>query len=455
MGNLGTLASSMLVLAPVMRGAVAEAFLSTLAACGKYQASNKDIMTAYSKFYGLLLQAGYESWPDYLLDQALLGRDSSLARAVAQGGLGEGAPILDALAHDLEVLQALAVGMPELAEYVGDMAPLVGPEWVQAASSASLRRPAKRLGGGDTPRVSGISLGAPPRFIARPPTSDELGQWKSSIASKESWSEAVPLVVQYWATHGFGITSRNSALRWVKGALEEGPDPAPPGQAGAPTSSPLVSAAAPLTNLSVLEPQRAALAANTARHCEGLPASHALVAGPSGSGKSWLLWDSTLAAGRERGLRVVDVGADAGAILEAARGCGRYPRLRFVVVADHVDMPLRGSTAADIMAGLSSTGASGWPSNTLLYLGASASSSVSLDPVVARFGLKLFMPKALDHAQFAQALKELAGVMVPKGEPVPDVPEEQLAKAIAWAEANDGGLSVRAAAAWLSRYFNA
>eukprot|EP00967_Tisochrysis_lutea_P120369 scaffold197285_cov22-Tisochrysis_lutea.AAC.1 len=33
-------------------------------------------------------------------------------------------------------------------------------------------------------------------------------------------------------------------------------------------------------------------------HCSGaLHAEHVLVAGPSGSGKSWLLWDATLAIG--------------------------------------------------------------------------------------------------------------------------------------------------------------
>lgn len=44
-----------------MRGAVAEAFLATMSACGKYQGTNKDILAAYGKFFGLLLQAGYDS----------------------------------------------------------------------------------------------------------------------------------------------------------------------------------------------------------------------------------------------------------------------------------------------------------------------------------------------------------------------------------------------------------
>ncbi len=59
-------------------------------------------------------------------------------------------------------------------------------------------------------------------------------------------------------------------------------------------------------------------------------------------------------------------GAELGNILEAARGCSRYPRLRFVLVADHVDFPLRGAAAADLMSGLTGSGPSGWPANTLL-----------------------------------------------------------------------------------------
>ena len=51
------------------------------------------------------------------------------------------------------------------------------------------------------------------------------------------------------------------------------------------------------TALAALQPQLTPLEANTHRHLEGLPADHVLLAGPSGSGKSWLLWDATLAAG--------------------------------------------------------------------------------------------------------------------------------------------------------------
>ena len=68
--------------------------------------------------------------------------------------------------------------------------------------------------------------------------------------------------------------------RWNKGAFEEGSE----GDLSLPA-------------LSVLESQRQLLADNTARFFDGLPAHNCLVAGPSGSGKSWLLWESTLLAG--------------------------------------------------------------------------------------------------------------------------------------------------------------
>jgi len=74
--------------------------------------------------------------------------------------------------------------------------------------------------------------------------------------------------------------------RWSKGAFEEAPEGAE---------------AAPSTPLSAHKQQRAALDANTLRHAAGLPAQHAVVCGPPGSGKSWMLWEGTLAAAKQHG----------------------------------------------------------------------------------------------------------------------------------------------------------
>ena len=80
MSSLGTLASSLLVFGSVLKGAVGEAFLASLAITSKYQAANKEVLAAYSKFYNLMLQAGFNSWEEYLMDQILLGRDNAFAR---------------------------------------------------------------------------------------------------------------------------------------------------------------------------------------------------------------------------------------------------------------------------------------------------------------------------------------------------------------------------------------
>lgn len=229
-----------------------------------------------------------------------------------------------------------------------------------------------------------------------------------------------------------------SCCRWSKGALEE-------------ASEGLGSGAPALTCLSS---QSARLAANTRAHLEGLPAEHVLLYGPSGSGKSWLLWEAALAAGAERGVRLVEVPpSELPNILDIARGCARYPRVRFILVADHVDFPLPRSAAADLCSGLSGgSGPSGWPDNTLLYMAASASSTITAsDGVVGRFGLPLGTGN-LTAEEFVAAVKELAlAGLVAKGSAAEggDAAEQlqpAAEAALQWAESSQAGLTVRAAA---------
>ncbi|GLC51367.1 hypothetical protein PLESTB_000494700 [Pleodorina starrii] len=435
--SLGALAASLLVYGHVVKGAVGEAYLQALATTQKYQASNKEVLAAYGRFYNLLLTAGYDSWQDYVLDQILLGRDNAFARAAAQGTLDDDAPVLRAVAYDLDVLQELALPLPQVAELIADAAPLGGPYWLEAASSVSIKSKKKKHQGASASPAVAIDPESRPPYICRPPGDAELSAWKSSLSGKEAWSEGVGLLRQYYRLHGFGITSRNSTLRWTKGAFEEGVD------AAATTTA--ASSSPPLAPLPSLESQRAALESNTLRHCEGATAHHVLLAGPSGSGKSALLWDYTLESGRERGLRLVDVGgAEVGNILEAARGCGRYPRLRFVLVADHVDFPLRGSAAADLMSGLAGGGPSGWPGNTLLYMGANSSSTLSYDPVVSRFGL-ILTTKELSEEDFGATLRSVAG------EDAAKLSDDDVAYAADWARKQSGGLSVRSAVHYVRR----
>lgn len=93
-------------------------------------------MGAYTKFYQLLLTSGYDSWQDYVLDQLLLGRDNPFARAVAQGNCEEGAPVLEAVAYDLDTLQDMSISLQQLADYISDVAPTAGPYWLSAGARA-------------------------------------------------------------------------------------------------------------------------------------------------------------------------------------------------------------------------------------------------------------------------------------------------------------------------------
>jgi hypothetical protein len=64
-----------------------------------------------------------------------------------------------------------------------------------------------------------------------------------------------------------------------------------------------------------------------------------------------------VAVGREDGLRVVEVpAAEVANLVDIARGCARYPRVHFVLVVDHLDLPLRGSGATDLLGALAAAG---------------------------------------------------------------------------------------------------
>ena len=145
-------------------------------------------------------------------------------------------------------------------------------------------------------------------------------------------------------------------------------------------------------------------------------------------------------AGKDKGIRIVEVpSGEQGALLEVARGAGRYPRLRFIIVADNVDLPLRGgsSLATDLMSGLTGgSGPSGWPSNALLYVGASPTSTICYDHIVSRFGLVL-TTGLLSEAEFGKTVAEVTGRK--------DVPADEIEKAVQWATLR-GGLTIRNAA---------
>ena len=61
--------------------------------------------------------------------------------------------------------------------------------------------------------------------------------------------------------------------------------------------------------------------------------------------------------GREQGLRIVEVPAsEVHNLVDIARGCARYPRVHFILVVDHLELPLRGPGSADLMGALAAAG---------------------------------------------------------------------------------------------------
>lgn len=46
-------------------------------------------------------------------------------------------------------------------------------------------------------------------------------------------------------------------------------------------------------------------------------------------------------------------------LVDIARGCARYPRVHFILVVDHLELPLRGGGATDLMGALAAAGV-GW-----------------------------------------------------------------------------------------------
>jgi hypothetical protein len=134
-------------------------------------------------------------------------------------------------------LAGLAISLETLADYVGEVAPTAGSYWVSAASATAVRRRSsgKQLptagappqsavvipasgGGSAGAALAGKAAGS---FVGRPASQEELASWRGVLAGHDHWSSAVPLLREYYSRHGFGITSRNSALRWSKGGFEE------------------------------------------------------------------------------------------------------------------------------------------------------------------------------------------------------------------------------------------
>ncbi len=115
-------------------------------------------------------------------------------------------------------------------------------------------------------------------------------------------------------------------------------------------------------------------------------------------------------------------------------------------MSTQVELPVAKSSglAADLMAGLAGgSGPSGWPSNVLLYLGASPSSTVSFsDNLVSRFGM-VVSTGVLGEKEFLSTVEAMASHQAL------GLTSDQIAQSASWAQSR-GGLTVRNASLFCS-----
>jgi len=100
----------------------------------------------------------------------------------------------------------------------GDSPPVKPAVVIPDSSSSSSSSPGSSRPSAATAGSSGGSNGGA-GFIGPPPTPEGLAEWCAAIAGHSSWSDALPLLQQYYLQHGYGVTSRNAALMWEGGGL--------------------------------------------------------------------------------------------------------------------------------------------------------------------------------------------------------------------------------------------
>ncbi len=82
-----------------------------------------------------------------------------------------------------------------------------------SAASSVAGKPARKQLANTSESPTSLNINMPAAFIQRPASAEELRAWAAAISNKTEWSEASEVLMQYYHLHGFGITSRNSALR--------------------------------------------------------------------------------------------------------------------------------------------------------------------------------------------------------------------------------------------------
>lgn len=251
----------------------------------------------------------------------------------------------------------------------------------------------------------------------------ETARW---LAGAGDWGECVTGLEAHFARHGAGDFGHFRAFRWRGGGLEPVREPDP------------VS----LSDLGGHEEEREPLLRNTERFLDGLPASHALVYGQPGTGKSSNV-KAVLREFAERGLRAVEVSrediAELPEVLEALRGRG----VRCVVFVDDLSFEAE-ETGYKALKALLEGSLEAPPGNVLLYATSNRRNLIRESfterdedvhaqdtareklSLAARFGLRVtfLAPDQKKYLAMVENLVKIRGLKLPR--------EELHERALAW-----------------------
>jgi len=370
-------AASLLVFQPVLKGRPAQAFLKVLLQL--QGGTPRSLQESYGEFYSELASKGYGSWREYLLRQLLWGKFCLYAQQAAAGTLptSPDAPLHQAAAHDLDVLQRLCLAESTLAAWARDSSPGVSDAWMQAASSlpTAPRQPHSE-DGSSTNGASREPLG----ICGAPCSPQQLQSAADALASQERWSDGLAELRAHYETYGAGLLGHHWVLRWDTDHLAELHPAEAPGSAWvAPAGAaalmgwqqPQLPPAGDALAVSFEEAEAEALAANTARHLRGGGAQHCLLRGPAGAGTSALLW-APIADAAKDGLRVIQLPASSRQLSHASleqlcRVLAKHHRMRFVVVVENLQVRMGSEEHTGLVTHLSGMGGNMWPDNVRLY----------------------------------------------------------------------------------------
>ncbi|KAL4859199.1 hypothetical protein ACK3TF_000961 [Chlorella vulgaris] len=382
-------AASLLLYSSSLKSKPAQAFLGVLSLLQK--GNPLLLIQQHGELCRLLAADGYTSWEDCLLDQIIKGSDNALARAAATGK--PTAHLLAAAAHDLDVLQQLAVSEHTLALWVKETSYGVTEEWLQAANS--MTRPAASGGNGTSNgAVTGavpeslLDSGAPPPpALLKPLSEAQRAALRAHLAAQPKWSQNVDLLAHYYGAHGFGLVSQHSVLTWV-GKLQAQDVLKGAHRLEAAVSHMHISDNNPAYDV-LVEGLTAFLQQDLSQ--SAAPPHVALCGCPAAR---WLMTCLVLQGGLESavpaelaaaaaGLRVLLLPAtQISSLPELAWSLSQQPRARFVVIVNGLES---GNSTADHAAMLSGFDGFSWPSNAMLLAGFASKAPIALFNVFASF----------------------------------------------------------------------